>query len=78
MHINYYLEFIQMRVTLAGAVMLMEDGEGRILELLGNNVKAIDDFESIGSALYTAFYAVEDLIELETQRREKEEQRRLQ
>ena len=78
MHINYYLEFIQMRVVLAGAVALMEDGEGDILDLLGNNAKAIDDLESVGYALYTAFHAVEDLIKLETQRLEKEKQRRLQ
>lgn len=78
MHINYYLEFIHMRVVLAGAVALMEDGEGGILDLLGNNAKAIDDLESVGYALYTAFHAVEDLIKLETQRLEEEEKKCLQ
>ena len=78
MHINYYLEFIHMRVVLAGAVALMEDGEGDILDLLGNNAKAIDDLESVGYALYTAFYTVEDLIKLETKRLQEEEKRRLQ
>ena len=65
---NSYLAFIRMRVLLAGAVSILDEGESRILGLIENDRRATDDFESIGHALLQANSAVCDLIEQESKR----------